>query len=89
MFSCSHGVCKFPTQVCGIRYEAVEKEDRALEKPYTALAQLLNCEPDEIAIVTSATTAWQQVGMLTCVHAMYLIPRAAAELSQQRSNAEI
>ena len=46
---------------CVARYEAVEQEQTALEKPYTALAQMLSCEPDEIAVVTSATTAWQQV----------------------------
>ena len=33
-----------------------------MEKGYTALAQLLNCHSDEIAIVTSATAAWYQVG---------------------------
>ena len=32
-----------------------------MEKSYTALAQLLNCHPDEIAVVTSATAAWYQV----------------------------
>ncbi|KAK9841124.1 hypothetical protein WJX74_000394 [Apatococcus lobatus] len=42
-------------------YEAVEQQQMALERPYAALAQMLSCEPDEIAIVTSATTAWQQV----------------------------
>ncbi|KAK9862697.1 hypothetical protein WJX84_002020 [Apatococcus fuscideae] len=42
-------------------YEAVDQEQAALDRPYTALAAMLNCEPDEIAIMTSATTAWQQV----------------------------
>ncbi|DBA75470.1 TPA: hypothetical protein ACH3X1_010723 [Trebouxia sp. C0004] len=32
-----------------------------MEKPYTALAQLLNCHPDEIAITTSSTASWFQV----------------------------
>ena len=35
-----------------------------MEKPYTALAQLLNCHPDEIAVVTSATAAWFQVHVI-------------------------
>lgn len=43
-------------------YEALIQEAEAMEKPYTALAQLLNCHPDEIAIVTSSSTAWYQVG---------------------------
>ena len=32
-----------------------------MQRPYTALAALLNCRTDEIAILTSATAAWQQV----------------------------
>lgn len=32
----------------------------ALQLPYDALAALLNCDAEEIAIVQSATTAWQQ-----------------------------
>jgi len=44
------------------RYEALAQEADAMEKPYTALAHLLNCHPDEIAIVTSSTTAWYQAG---------------------------
>lgn len=42
-------------------YEALIQEAEAMEKPYTALAQLLNCHPDEIAITTSSTTSWFQV----------------------------
>lgn len=42
-------------------YEALSQESQAMEKSYTALAQLLNCHPDEIAVVTSATAAWYQV----------------------------
>ena len=33
----------------------------AMQRPYTTLARLLNCQADEIAIVPSATVAWQQV----------------------------
>ena len=43
------------------RYETVRREADAMQRPYTALAALLNCRPEEIAIVTSATVAWQQV----------------------------
>lgn len=43
------------------RYETFDAASEDLERPYTALASLLNCSPDEIAIVTSATEAWQQV----------------------------
>lgn len=42
-------------------YETFDAEAEALRCPYTALAALLNCRPDEIAIVSSATAAWQQV----------------------------
>lgn len=43
-------------------YEAQACARAALEgRPYEALAALLNCRPDEIAIVSSATAAWQQV----------------------------
>lgn len=42
-------------------YEAFDHEREALARPYSAIASLLNCEPSEIAVVTSATAAWQQV----------------------------
>ena len=38
-----------------------------VERPYTALAALLNCQPSNIALMSSATAAWVQVlGMLVC-----------------------
>jgi cysteine desulfurase/selenocysteine lyase len=40
-------------------YEAAERNAAAVERPYGALAQLLNCSPSEIAVVESATRAWQ------------------------------
>lgn len=43
------------------RYETFDLSDTDLKRPYTALASLINSSPDEIAIVTSATEAWQQV----------------------------
>lgn len=43
------------------RYEMAERGAAALKLPYTALAALLNCDQAEIAIVQSATFAWQQV----------------------------
>lgn len=42
-------------------YETVDASADALHRPYTALAALLHCSPDELAIVSSATAAWQQV----------------------------
>ena len=42
-------------------YETFDASANALKLPYTALAALLNCAADEIAIVSSATAAWQQV----------------------------
>ena len=47
--------------IAACRYEALAQQAEAMEKPYTALAKLLNCHADEIAIVTSSTTAWCQV----------------------------
>jgi len=40
-------------------YEAAAEAADALERPYTAAAALLNCEKSEIAVVESATRAWQ------------------------------
>ena len=42
------------------RYEATEAHADLLRLPYDTLAQMISCSPDEIAIVESATTAWQQ-----------------------------
>ncbi len=39
-------------------YEAHERRRAAVERPYAALARLLNAVPDEIAIVENATRAW-------------------------------
>lgn len=47
------------------RYEArLQDVDEMLARPYTALAKLLNCHRDEVAIVSSATSAWTQVKSL-------------------------
>ena len=55
------------------RYEALAQQAEAMEKPYTALAKLLNCYSDEIAIVTSSTAAWFQVKhYMTTVFEAYL-----------------
>ena len=44
-------------------YEAAERAEAtgALRRPYVALARLLGCAPEEVAVVQSATAAWQQV----------------------------
>lgn len=42
-------------------YEAADYYAQALDKPYTACSKLLSCKPEEIAVVQSATQAWQQV----------------------------
>jgi selenocysteine lyase/cysteine desulfurase len=39
-------------------YEAAEREHAAIERVYAAAATLLNCDPDEIAIIENATRAW-------------------------------
>jgi len=39
-------------------YEAADAAQQAIEDTYAALAQLLGCAPDEIALVENATRAW-------------------------------
>ncbi len=39
-------------------YEAHDARRDAVERPYRALARLLNADPDEIAVVENATRAW-------------------------------
>ena len=39
-------------------YEAAEREEARVERAYDALASLLNCAREEIAIVENATRAW-------------------------------
>jgi cysteine desulfurase / selenocysteine lyase len=39
-------------------YEAAALTRPVWERPYTALAQLLNCQADEIALIENATRAW-------------------------------
>jgi cysteine desulfurase / selenocysteine lyase len=39
-------------------YEAAEEAADALERPYDAVAELLGCHRDEVALVESATRAW-------------------------------
>ena len=43
------------------RYETVAAHEDELKRPYTALAALLHCKPQNIALVGSATSAWAQV----------------------------
>ncbi|BDA50632.1 probable cysteine desulfurase [Coccomyxa sp. Obi] len=42
-------------------YEVVTQHSEQLQRPYDALASLLNCAPQNIAILQSATSAWAQV----------------------------
>ena len=41
-------------------YEQVEAEAAALRDVYAGVAELLNCAPAEVAVLESATAAWQQ-----------------------------
>jgi cysteine desulfurase / selenocysteine lyase len=42
-------------------YEAAARETETVLRPYTALARLLNCAPDEIALTENATRSWATV----------------------------
>ena len=39
-------------------YEAAEAAAQAVQRPYDAIATLIGCDPDEIAVVENATRAW-------------------------------
>jgi len=52
-------------------YEAANQEAARLEKVYRSIAQLINCQPDEIAVVENATRAWDM--------AFYSLPLQAGD----------
>ena len=62
MHACMHHApLNHGSRVLLFRYEAVSAHQAELDKPYTALAALLNCKASNIALLGSATHAWVQV----------------------------
>ena len=53
-----HGHLDLEAQIGG--YAAEERARPALDATYDSIARLLNCSPDEIALVENATVAWRQ-----------------------------
>lgn len=47
-------------------YETAHRQEAQIERVYTAAAEMLNCDPDEIAFIENATRAWDM--------AFYAIP---------------
>src|SRR5947209_4885334 len=41
-------------------YEAAAEQHEKIESVYSAIARLIHAEPDEIAVVDNATTAWDK-----------------------------
>lgn len=57
------------------RYETVQSHSKELQLPYRALAKMLNCQPHNIAIVQSATSAWTQASLFYAVARLfYAVP---------------
>lgn len=52
-------------------YEAHDRRREAIDRPYAALAKLLNAKPNEIAVVENATRAWDM--------AFYSVPLKAGD----------
>ena len=76
------------------RYEAVEQEAEALRRPYQALSRLLNCKPEEVALLQSATAAWTQVCSGNClcmsrISVLCLFPQTLCLLRGLRVNARL
>lgn len=66
-------------------YEAATLKQQDLQRPYTSLANLLNCSADEIAIVSSATEAWQKIVYgLVWSHHSSPSPSPATDTAQDR-----
>lgn len=60
---CKRDTDGFLSGLGACRYEAVFAEKQALDRAYSAVAEMLNCESSEVAILQSATAAWTQASV--------------------------
>ena len=79
-------------------YEAAAEQADAVAATYTSVARLLGCHPSEVALTTSATTAWEQAfwslrwnpgDVVLTSHAEYVSNALSLLLARDRAGVEV